>query len=706
MKSKIFLIFIFLIFSLSVCYAQQTETDGSVTVNADTVEYSLDGKEVSAEGNVVVVYKETKLTCRKLKVNIETKDAEAEGDVRIEDSRGIIEGKRLTYNLNTKAGIMVDSEFRANPYFGKAKEIERINETHFVAQKGYATTCSYDFPHYRIGAKQLDIFPNDKIRSQHDTVYLGKLPILYLPGYSRSLKDLLMHVQFMPGKHKDWGPYLLSAWRYNLTDYASGRIYLDWRQDLGVAEGFGLNYKTNCFGSGDYKYYYTQERDRRLSESGPREFQRYLIRWRHRWEIDNRTNVNLEYYKIQDSKRQLGGEHNFLKDYFFREYEKDIQPKTYLLFTHAFDYASLSLFVQKRVNRWYDTTVERLPEVYFSLPEYKIYGTPLYFKNSIMVSNLTEKNPAPSDSDKDVVRFDTYNHFSLPVKLSFLWLNPFIGIRQTFYSKDINGDSLDPRTVFYSGLDLSTKFYRLFDFNSNFLGLDINGLRHVVSPVLRFTYIHQPTIPSYKLQEFDDIDRITKSNKIDIELVNKLQTKRTDATKVDLVTLKVSTDYKFKPKGGSGSSFSDFLFDLELVPYAWLRFEADAIYDHFGDNFKQVNLDNIVNLGKDRSLGFGQRYERRGGKELTSELNWRFSPKWKFRTYQRYQFAQIRNKGLKEQEYSFIRDLHCWIMEFTYNIQKDKGHTVWIVFRLKAFPELECSFNQSYHAPKSSSSNP
>jgi len=43
-------------------------------------------------------------------------------------------------------------------------------------------------------------------------------------------------------------------------------------------------------------------------------------------------------------------------------------------------------------------------------------------------------------------------------------------------------------------------------------------------------------------------------------------------------------------------------------------------------------------------------------------------------------------------------------MDFTYSIKQDEGHAIWMAFRIKAFPEMEFGFNQSYHAPKSGAS--
>ncbi len=306
----------------------------------------------------------------------------------------MIEGAKIIYNFNTKTGTIIDSNFRSNPYFGRAEKIDKVSDAEFIARYGYFTTCNLDIPHYRIKSKRMNFFPNDKIQTKTDTFYLGKAPLFYLPQYNHSLKEPIMHVQLMPGKRKDWGAYMLSAWRYNLTENITGRIYLDYRQKLGVAEGFGANYNTAQFGKGDFKYYYTQERSRFFEEGVPAEFQRYLIRWRHKADIDEQTNLTGAYYKITDSKMVLhGSQYKFLKDYFFREYEKNTLPMSYALFHHSFNYSSLDFLMQKRTNRWYDPGyLEKLPEIKYSLPSFTIGNLPFYIDSSSSLGNYNKNN--------------------------------------------------------------------------------------------------------------------------------------------------------------------------------------------------------------------------------------------------------------------------------------------------------------------------
>lgn len=683
--------------------------DQPVIVNGDTVEYSTDSKSVTATGNVFISYKGAKLTCDKIVVDMNKKIGKAQGNVRLEDEKGIMLGEEIEYNFDKKTGSIINASFLSSPYFGKAKELKRLSDEEFVSYRGYLTTCSFDVPHYRIKSRKTKVFPGNKIQTEEDTLYIGKWPIISIPRYSHMLTDPMMHVQLTPGTSSKWGPYLLSAWRYNLTDYIDGRIYLDYRDKLGFAEGFGANYDTQFMGKGDFKFYYSSENDKKLKIE-PTEFERYLIRHRHKWDISDKTNLVSEYYQIEDSKRiLLGPDHNILKDYFYREYEQDAAPLSYTLFHHYFNYSSLDILLQKRTNRWY-TQLEKLPEIKYSLPSYQIGELPLYFDNISSMASYNYKNAVPSDSSSDVSmnRIDTLNKLSMPVRLSFFNVTPFIGSRETFYSKDIQNKSLwsSPRTIFMTGADISTKFYKLFDVNSDFMGMDFNGIRHIITPTVGYAYNHDPTIGIDRLKQIDDIDTLESSNYATIGLTNTFQTKRDSAT-VDFLTVKLTSPYYFKSTRTYYSGFGLEEFKLTFLPYSWLRFDADADYDRKQSWVSEANYDFNLMLMEGRSIGLGQRYLRKGEDQITLNVNWKLTPKWSVGLYERYQFKKLDNvyKGLAKQEYRFIRDLHCWTMEFGYTIEKRNEHTIWIIFRLKAFPEFEVNLDQGFSSPSSGSNN-
>jgi hypothetical protein len=691
------------------------EGKSGIVINGDDVEFSTDSQEFTAKGNVEVLYKGAKLTCDKLVVNTQTKDGVAEGHVRLDDKGGVIEGEKMTYNFDEKKGILYDGWFRATPYFGKGEKVEKVNEAEFMAMRGYFTTCSLNNPHWRMKTRKMRFFPGNKLITKDDTVYFGGVPAAYLPQYSHSLRDPLMHVQITPGKSKFWGLYTLTAWRYKLTEHISGRIYADYRSKLGVAQGFGANYAPPSFGKGDFKFYYTQERDHTLpkANNAVRKFQRYFIRNRYKWDIDEQTNLTSEYYKIIDSKREVPSRnttYNILKDYFFREYEKDAQPLSYLLLHRSFEYASLDALVQKRTSRWYAMT-EKLPEVTFSMASLQLGETPFYISNTSVFSSQNQKAavPSPSTDDVNLNRFDTTNKLSLPSKVAFFTFTPFVSNQEIFDDKWANASSAwhKPVSVFSSGADLSTKFYRLFNVTSGLLGMEINGLRHIITPGVGYAYQHEPTVPSSKLK-FSGASAV--SNAASLSLSNKLQTKR-EGIKVDFVDFLVENTYNFKTGASNKakSRLADFLYKLHLLPYSWMSIYGTAKFQHSGSrqdvNYKhlsELNYDINLNLAAERTFSFSQRYQRKGSHQFTYSLNYRLNPKWRFAFYQRYERGHDTSlkRGLREQEYTIVRDLHCWTMELNYNLTMMKGESIWLIFRLKAFPELEFNYNQTYHVPR------
>ncbi|MCX5695307.1 MAG: LPS assembly protein LptD [Candidatus Omnitrophica bacterium] len=747
------------LFCVSVAYAENILNTGSksqpITINGDVVEYSADSQEVTATGNVEIISGDTKLTCRKLTVNTQTKEGTASGKARLEDSKGIIEGEKLIYNFQTKTGTVVDAQFRASPYFGKARNIDKESEKEFVAHYGYATTCSFNRPHYRISSKQINIRPKELIQTKDDYLYLGPVPIMYLAAFNQMFDEPMMHVSVLPGKRKDWGPYLLSVSRFNLTNNVEGRAYLDYRDKLGWAEGFGLNYVKTAVGSGDFKFYYTDESTKSYSNSSTvsrSAYQRYFMRLRHKWDIDKQTNLVAEVYKITDQKRKLyDPAANILKDYFYREFEKDEQPLSYALFHHSFTYSSFDLLLQKRTNNWFDQ-LDKMPLATFTLPSIQVGNSPFYFENNSTFGTFNKKYsmyPRTAD-DLTVTRLDTTNKISIPMRVAFFRISPFVQVRETVYDKGVNGSSTLPaRSTFYSGAEVSTKFYRLFDVKTNALGLDLNGLRHVITPSISYSYNPEPTTSSNKLPQIDGVDMLTSSNAAALELSNKLQTKRKDKdgkeVSVDFVDFKINTTYAFAPriaygttpivlynntvvdtldpdkKNKLGAGFSDFLFRCKILPYAWMRIEADATYKHSGvssdtdhynyNHFSTVNYDINFDFAPERSFGLGQRYQRKGQSQITASFQWRLNPKWKISMYERFNLKDYLDTSISpnvwvgktslEQQFTLTRNLHCWDVDFTLDTRKNSGTTIYVMFRLKAFPENEFGFNQSYNEPKS-----
>lgn len=670
-----------------------------VEIKGDKVEVVIPENKVVAEGHVVVTRDEIQLFCDRLEFHRDDQTAIARGNVVLVRDGTRLEGDHLKFDFETKQGEFVDAEFSGRPFRGAGRKVEKVGENHIVVEQGYLSTCDLDHPHYRFSAKKVDLYPGEKAVARGTKLQVGSVPLLYFPRFSQDLRDKRAVFSVTPGYQKEWGAFLLSQYRMPLNDYIRMTLHLDYRTRTDVAEGLDMDYHTDHFGTGVLKTYYMNERnlgknhiwEDRTTPTVERE--RFKVEWRHKWDIDDKTTAIWQYYKLSDS--------DFLKDYFEREYEEDSTPPTYFLATRQMDTATLSIQVDKRVNRFVDA-VERLPEVNYNLPKIQIGETGFYFNDSTTVTNLDKVDANPTESRLKTIRVDTVNELAYPFKVSFLELRPFVGTRHTYYSRTPDQDQFGTvRAIFDTGSDVSTKFFRIYDVKTNVLNLNIDRLRHVVTPSVAYLYTHDPSISRSRLDRYDSVDALTGNHGMNFSLENKLQTKRGDKS-VDLARFILGSDFRLKEDDNPGG-FNNVTADIDLLPYPWMSFYLDSLYDSIAEHLQNVNFDfSFHDQEKKWYWQFGKRYEHDVDDQITTELGLTINPKWKFRTYHRFDTDSGR---YKEYEIAFRRDLHCWMVDISFGHRREEGDEIWVIWTLKDFPDLGFDFSTGFNRRNPGSQN-
>ncbi|MBN2453064.1 MAG: LPS-assembly protein LptD [Candidatus Omnitrophica bacterium] len=686
--------------------AEELSSKEPIVVNGDHVEYLQAERKVIGTGNISITYKDITLTCEKITVNLDTHDAEAIGNVNIVQKDAYFLGDKIIYNFESRAAIIDTGYLNAKPFYGRAENISKVpGKEVYLLKDGNITTCDLDIPHYRIQAKEVEIHPGDKVIARHIVAYIGSVPIFYIPYYVQPLtEEKKSHITVIPGQDKDWGYYALTAYRYYFNDKSRGDVLLDYRSKKGL--GYGVNhYLDTDAGKGAFKVYYTQENDNLAFEKTGAQDLRYRYQYRHKWDIKNTdTAAVLEFNYLSDPY--------FIRDYFYNEYQElGANPDTYLSFiTSKPDYTT-EFLVRKRFNDFY-SVVERLPEYKVDIMNWKVGNTGLYFSDnsSIVYLNQTHEKGTTTPTVKDIgaIRFDTYNQLSYPLRFFRTFsLTPYAGIRETYYSRNKWGNTNEVRTLFREGADLSMRFYRIFDVKTNFLDLDINQLRHIISPSANYRHVHQPTISPDNLTQFDSIDALDTENGVFLSLENKLQTKRFDGENMksaDLLRFIVSSDYLFRLEKQSldfkSNKFNGIDFKLELIPYSWLYVNSDMHVNTKKCIVETANID-FVATGDDKwSVAMGQRYyDLTTGRsyQITMDIRYKFNEKWVLRAYERFDLI---TKKFEQQEYTLSRDLHCWIADFTLDVTDINNVTFWLIMRMKAFPNYPIGLKQTYSRPR------
>jgi hypothetical protein len=139
---------------------------------------------------------------------------------------------------------------------------------------------------------------------------------------------------------------------------------------------------------------------------------------------------------------------------------------------------------------------------------------------------------------------------------AFGWLNitPRVGGRYTYYGQTTGADTFSDgvnqftfdnepnRFVFDTGAEVSTKASRTWAGVKNRF-FDLDGVRHIVQPLINYSYIPTPNVRPPRIPQFDyllpseellpitfpeynSIDFIDRANVLRLALRNRLQTKR------------------------------------------------------------------------------------------------------------------------------------------------------------------------------------
>jgi len=689
-------------------------------VEGDEVSYLQGEGKVVAKGNVSLKYKDLELYCDEVVYDVNLNIAHTKGDTKAIRGKTILYGKDVVYDLNTYNAQFTDVRVEDSPIYGEAKTGKKIGKEKVILNKGYITTCDRRAPHYRVTATKIFVYPGEKVVAKNVVFKVGPVPMFYLPFFSQSLKDDAFPGEIYPGKDKDWGPYLLTRWRYSLDEENKGKIIFDWYENRDLAGGIVHKLKTERLGEALMGYYrlddkmYDREKrsslfdmypDREDIDSKRLEDDRYKAQFSYSWQPIPRLSVKAEYNKFSDEY--------FLKDFFERQYEIEPNTSTYTLINYALSNSSLSLRFQKRANRFFSKT-EYLPQLEYDFYRQELDLDKFYFQSDSSLGNL-HKETAYSTEREDAFRIYSHNVLSYVDKIKWININPYVGSYATFYSQNQFGDSNIWRGCYESGISANVKFYRPFNAGWNIFGEKINKIRHIVTPQATYEYIHDPTVPSGNLYQFDSEDSLGRSESIVFTLGNKLQAKSKEKT-WDFLYFAPSLTYIIDQEV-KGSYFDDLTADLEIYPIEEFSLSGEATYviDKYDSNTRRIseveadctirgwsNLESSKDDDNEKyRFSLGHRYRRHNSTQGTLDFSCQLTSKLKYKTYLRYEH----NTGdLDEMDHSISADLHCWWMDFGINAKKHqrggKDFTFWVEFKLKAFPNINIGFDREYKGAK------
>jgi LPS-assembly protein len=661
---------------------------------------------ITAPQGVVVHYRDIVLSARQVIANERTGEVFAEGDVTIVTAGHVWMGENVFYNFRTRE--MEAGKFRTghDPAYVEGSGLSGSQvENVYTATNAVITTDNYENPAFKIRARRLTFTPGQSVEAWGAILLLGDVPVFYFPYYKRNIGKRSNNLNFTPGYRSSHGPFLLTTYRWFWGDHLDGALHFDWRERRGIGTGADVHFDAGRGGDGFARYYYADDQ-RPGRDSQGRAINRERQRLGFSYAATIRTNLGAKAVVAYQTDPFI------IRDFFESEYRRNVQPKTFVELEQLWPNYSLNLYVQPRLNDFFET-VERLPDLRLTGLRQQIGGTPLYYESESTVGYYQRKFADDHLPYFAAGRADTYHQVVLPhTFFGWLTVTPRVGGRYTYYSEaDGPGAMTDEqhRAVFNTGAEVSTKASQLWaGVRSRFWDLD--GVRHIIQPSVNYVFVPAPNrrppslpqfdyeVPSLRLlpiefPEYNAIDAIDTQNVLRFTLLNRLQTKRALGIE-NVVNWALYMDWRLNPRRDQ-TTFSDFYSDLSVRPRSWMTLQSMTRFGIEEGVLRESLHRLIVRPNNVWSVSLGHRYLRPepsfgredGNNLISSSIYYRLNENWGVRASH---FLEARDGTIEEQFYTVYRDLRSLTSALTFRVRESRtgsdDFTVAVTFSLKAFP--------------------
>jgi hypothetical protein len=201
-------------------------------------------------------------------ISVDTKRNEiyAEGGIKFKDGLAEIEGDKFIYDFDNERGVVYDSKASFQPITFQGKKIKKIDESKYLLEFAYFSSCNAEVPHYTFKAKKLFVYQDKSIIATNLWFNVGGSDLLYLPLYYGSSMGSGWVVQ--AGQNRTQGKFLQTAYQWSeptaipsLMSPIGRKIKIDYYEKVGEHLGFEfwkvspwLNYNLDL-GVANYKNY-------------------------------------------------------------------------------------------------------------------------------------------------------------------------------------------------------------------------------------------------------------------------------------------------------------------------------------------------------------------------------------------------------------------------------------------------------------------
>ena len=563
-----------------------------INITADQLEYRQKEDVYTADGHVVVTQGGLRLTGDHVVLENATGLLTADGHVELFQGEDLLKADRMELNVNTSQGVVYKGRIdtRKDNYHIEGERMERLSEEVYLIDQGSMTTCDIcegSAPAWRFRAKKL------RLRLDHYAVAKGvaleikDIPVAYLPYLVFPVKTTRQSGFLMPRigySTKEEGYKYLQPFYWAIGRSHDATLSFDYRSAKGLGGVLEYRYVLSRVSQGRLESLYFYDRDLKQ--------ERIDLRYRHTQTFTDRLDLkaDVNFLNSKDVRRDLSS---------ITAERTQSSMESNLFLHHRTDLHSLSILTRYSQNLLgsNNLTLQRLPEMTYSLTEFPIGGLPVLFGGNFNAVNFWREDELENPTDPFAAqlrafRADFFPKLWWPFKLGGLaTLTPQAGFRETYYSRGIQNRKPVHREIPFGALELKSPWMRYYDISTS----------HLVEPVIQYEYadlLQKEIVP-----QFDQVDLAADKNLITYGLTNRLWIGNRSAL------LRLTHSYNLYR---SVRELSDLRAEWQIRPGEWFFVDLDTFYNIYDERFSAINADVVVRGSPFFEVSAGQRYTRRG----------------------------------------------------------------------------------------------
>lgn len=657
--------------------AEEDEEELDLYLKAEFITYDKIDEEdlIIAKDKVILKYQDIEIKADYLKINLTTNLLFASGEVLFKQDETETNSEELTYNWKTKKIILLrlKGELTGEGIKGKiyyqGEKMENFPETVELTD-GSFTTCDLDDPHYHIVAKEMIIYPKDKIIARNISWYEGKTKIITLP-YFLIFLDRKTQQPILPkiGQNSEDGWFIKTYFNYYVNEKSYGTLYIDWLEKKGIGTGvehtWEIGDENNSGETSLYLYQIKEKDSRKINLTG-------RLKYGQEFEGNLKTQLILDY----SGSKARGGEllSNSLKSQF--SFDKD-GGKYKLKISGKYNFSGtglgqedLSIDGNIKVNHDY-TFNDKL--------------------SSVLTLVYTDKNPA----SQEVADRELKPKWELKYKGEGYTLN--VTTEKRF---DLDGDN-------YTGENVSKIIDRLpeFVFNKSATAIGDTKITYNLNASVGHFYEAATEENNWRGEYIINVKRpfnlgeyltLTPSGIFRQDVYLTGEARYLLGGKIDLKAsyesnVSATLSYSYNKSVGPTPFNFDYIAPLTntvsgkltLKPSEKIKLDLSTNYNFVTENFGNLVAKVEYKPKDDWKMNFSSSYNlntKEWTKKINSQLDLQLTDDWRIK----YRgVVDLEDFKLTHSVVGITRDLHC--RELTINY-KQATKSIWVEFYIKAFP--------------------